>query len=86
MDIGNQTGRLKLEIIMKSAQQKNIPGFIITNVPLGSTEGGIAPPAHSIMFPLRSDVTAIKTAARTNPTLYLVNQGTIHQQMGSCRF
>jgi hypothetical protein len=38
------------------------------------------------MFPLRSDVTAIKTAARTNPTLYLVKQGTIINKWGVADF
>ncbi|HYJ38379.1 MAG TPA: BT_3928 family protein [Chitinophagaceae bacterium] len=75
----------KLEIIMKSAQQKNIPGFIITNVPLDHLREQ-SPGLLSIMFPLRSDVTAIKTAARTNPTLYLVNQGTIINKWGVADF
>ena len=38
------------------------------------------------MFPLRSDVTAIKTAARTNPTLYLIKQGTIINKWGYADF
>ena len=75
----------ELEIIMKLAQQKNIPGFIITNVPVDQIRNQ-SPRLVSIMFPLRSDVTAIKTAARTNPTLYLVKQGTIINKWGVADF
>jgi uncharacterized membrane protein YphA (DoxX/SURF4 family) len=76
---------LKLEIIMKLAQQKNIPGFIITNVALDQLLEK-SPRLIALMFPLRSDVTAIKTAARTNPTLYLVKQGTIINKWGVADF
>jgi uncharacterized membrane protein YphA (DoxX/SURF4 family) len=75
----------KLEIIMKLAQEKNIPGFIITNVPMDQLREQ-SPKLASLMFPLRSDVTAIKTAARTNPTLYLVKQGTIINKWGVADF
>ena len=75
----------KLEILMKLAQQKNIPGFIITNVPVEQLREQ-SPRLVSQMFPLRSDVTAIKTAARTNPTLYFVKQGTIINKWGVADF
>jgi uncharacterized membrane protein YphA (DoxX/SURF4 family) len=75
----------KLEILMKLAQQKNIPGFIITNVPMDQLREQ-SPRLVSQMFPLRSDVTAIKTAARTNPTLYFVKQGTIINKWGVADF
>lgn len=75
----------KLEIIMQAAIQKNIPGFIITNVPIPQMQEQ-SPRLLRLMFPLRSDVTAIKTAARTNPTLYLVKQGTIINKWGVADF
>ncbi len=76
---------VQLEMIMKLAQQKNIPGFIITNVPIEQLREQ-SPRLLTMMFPLRSDVTAIKTAARTNPTLYLVKQGTIINKWGVSDF
>jgi len=75
----------RLELIMKLAQDKNIPGFIITNVPVDQLREE-SPRLVASMFPLRSDVTAIKTAARTNPTLYLVKQGTIINKWGVADF
>ena len=74
-----------LEMIMKSAQEKHIPGFIITNVPVEQVRTH-SPALVKMMFPLRSDVTAIKTAARTNPTLYLVKQGNILNKWGAADF
>ena len=76
---------VKLEVIMKQAQSKNIPGFIITNVPMEQLREQ-SPHLLTMMFPLRSDVTAIKTAGRTNPTLYLVKQGTILDKWGEADF
>ena len=70
---------------MKSAQEKHIPGFIITNVPVEQLRSQ-SPGLVKMMFPLRSDVTAIKTAGRTNPTLYLVKQGTILNKWGEADF
>ncbi len=76
---------VRLELIMRMAQDKNIPGFIITNVPVEQLREQ-SPRLVAQMFPLRSDVTAIKTAARTNPTLYLVKQGTIINKWGVADF
>jgi len=74
-----------LEMIMKAAQEKHIPGFIITNVPVEQLRTQ-SPGLVKMMFPLRSDVTAIKTAGRTNPTLYLVKHGTILNKWGEADF
>ena len=74
-----------LEMIMQSAQKKHVPGFIITNVPVEQLRTN-SPGLAKMMFPLRSDVTAIKTAGRTNPTLYLVKQGNIINKWGEADF
>ena len=74
-----------LEMVMQSARQKNIPGFIITNIPLEQLRDD-SKQLLKMMFPLRSDVTAIKTAARTNPALYLIKQGTIIKKWGYADF
>jgi uncharacterized membrane protein YphA (DoxX/SURF4 family) len=74
-----------LQVIMKSALQKNIPGFILTNISVEKLREE-SPELVRLMFPLRSDVTAVKTAGRTNPTLYLVKQGTILNKWGMADF
>jgi hypothetical protein len=72
-------------MIMTHAQEKHIPGFIITNIAVQQLREN-SPNLVRMMFPLRCDVTAIKTAARTNPTLYLVKQGTIVSKWGEADF
>ena len=56
-----------------STGQKNIGTFMVTNLEVQADRTDFFPQ----LFPLRSDGTAIKTAARHNPTLFLINQGTI---------
>ena len=74
-----------LAMVMNQAEKKNIPGFLVTNIPIEQLR--IDPPAVFLEFtPLRCDATAIKTAARTNPTLYLVRKGTIVQKWGYADF
>jgi len=74
-----------LSIVMKQADQKNINGFLVTNIPLDQLRMD-PPPVFLEFTPLRCDATAIKTAARTNPTLYLVRKGTIIQKWGDADF
>ncbi len=74
-----------LAIVMNQAEKKNIPGFLVTNIQIEQLRHD--PPAVFREFtPLRCDATAIKTAARTNPTLYLVRKGTIVQKWGYADF
>jgi uncharacterized membrane protein YphA (DoxX/SURF4 family) len=74
-----------LAMIMQQANQKSIEGFIVTNIPIEQLRND--PPAAFLEFtPLRCDATAIKTAARTNPTLYLVKKGTIVKKWGYADF
>jgi hypothetical protein len=62
--------------LRKTANQKNIPVFIVT---ASANEAVIAlrntPFADIPVF--ECDFTAIRTAARTNPCLYLLKQGTV---------
>ena len=74
-----------LAMVMAQAEQKNISGFLVTNIPIEELRRD--PPTVFLEFtPLRCDATAIKTAARTNPTLYLVRKGTIVQKWGYADF
>jgi uncharacterized membrane protein YphA (DoxX/SURF4 family) len=87
MKNGYETGEWTevLSIVMKQASERNIGGFLVTNIPIDDLRND--PPKVFMEFiPLRCDATAIKTAARTNPTLYLVKQGTIVQKWGYADF
>jgi uncharacterized membrane protein YphA (DoxX/SURF4 family) len=65
-----------LNMIMRGAEKKHIKGFLVTNVPIETLR--VNPPDVFYAFmPLRCDATAIKTAARTNPALFLIKKGTI---------
>lgn len=66
-----------LEVIMKSANEKNIQGFLVTSIPAEELYSSQSPAVFNMLLPLRCDPVAIKTAARTNPTLYLIKKGTI---------
>lgn len=62
--------------VVNSAAEKGISGFLVTNLEIEKENRTFFPQ----LFPLRSDGTAIKTAARYNPTLFLINQGTIEKK------
>jgi uncharacterized membrane protein YphA (DoxX/SURF4 family) len=65
-----------LNMIMRGAEKKHIKGYLVTNVPIETLR--VNPPDVFYAFtPLRCDATAIKTAARTNPALFLIKKGTI---------
>lgn len=61
-----------LDRIIQQAGDKNIPAFLVTNISIDGSSTMLPG-----LTPLRCDAVAIKTAARANPTLYLVRQGTI---------
>jgi uncharacterized membrane protein YphA (DoxX/SURF4 family) len=65
-----------LSLVMRMAEQKKIEGFLVTNINMEALRAQ-APDAFFAFTPLLCDATAIKTAARVNPTLYLVKKGTI---------
>ncbi len=65
-----------LELLTQAARQKNIPRFLVTSIP-AETLRKDAPEAFHNYVPLRCDATALKTAARTNPAIYLIKNGTV---------
>jgi uncharacterized membrane protein YphA (DoxX/SURF4 family) len=73
-------------VIITYAKAKNIPVFYVTSdydaVYSWLKELGLNPDGTV----LKSDATAIKTAARTNPTLYLVKKSTILQKWSHADF
>ncbi len=65
-----------LNVVMKAAAKKDVQGFIVTSIPFETLRTN--PPNAFLAFtPLACDAVAIKTAARANPTLYLVKKGTV---------
>jgi len=66
----------KLHMIMRIAEKKHITGFMVTNVAMETLKQN-PPDVFYAFIPLRCDATAIKTAARTNPALFLIKKGTI---------
>ncbi len=68
----------ELAAIHQKAQNKGLPFFIVTN--LEHIDIGIDLPV------LRADGTAIKTAGRYNPTMFLINTGTIQQKWAAPDF
>jgi uncharacterized membrane protein YphA (DoxX/SURF4 family) len=65
-----------LSMIMLGAEKKHIKGYMVTNVPQETLRNN-PPDVFYAFMPLRCDATAIKTAARTNPALFLIKKGTI---------
>lgn len=74
-----------LEVVMEMAKQKKIEGFMVTNLTIDSLRND-PPPVFTTFTPLSCDATAIKTAARTNPALYLIKKGTILHKWGYADF
>src|SRR5262249_54035504 len=66
----------EFEKLRKVAEQKNIPVYIVTSSVNEATTGLQNTPLSNIPV-FECDFTAIRTAARTNPCLYLLNKGTV---------
>ena len=58
------------------ASEKNIPLYLVTSQPSEAVKAVAGTPFRSIQV-FKCDYTAIRTAARTNPELYLLKEGTI---------
>ena len=58
------------------AKEKNIPVFLVTTR-FNEATAAIAGTSFAGIKILKCDVTAVRTAARANPTIYLLNKGTI---------
>jgi uncharacterized membrane protein YphA (DoxX/SURF4 family) len=66
----------RFAILYAQAQQKNIPVYLVTTS-LDEASKAIAGTPFANMQIFKCDFTAIRTAARTNPCLYLLKQGTV---------
>lgn len=68
--------------LVQAAKQRNVPVFVVTSAPL--QQGAKILASHGLQqVPLFSlDFTAVRTAARTNPTLYHLKKGTIQNKYG----
>jgi uncharacterized membrane protein YphA (DoxX/SURF4 family) len=66
----------KFSEIYKEANAKNIPVYVVTGN-LEQAYRNFAATAFASVPVLRCDFTAIRTAARSNPTLYLIESGTV---------
>lgn len=71
-----------MQMILQKASTKGIKGFLVTNLELEPRPV----PSLTKLFPLRADGTAIKTAARHNPTLFLISRGTIREKWSAADF
>lgn len=70
------TWSAEFNAIYKQAIQKNIPAFLITGQ-VNNALARIQGQAYAAIPIFTCDNTTIRTAARTNPTLYIIQQGTI---------
>ena len=64
------------EAIYQLAKQKNVPAWLVTTQP-ATVPAAISGTSFRDIPIFSSDYTAIRTAARTNPCLYLLKNGTI---------
>jgi uncharacterized membrane protein YphA (DoxX/SURF4 family) len=62
--------------VYEEAGKKNIPVYMVTSQP-SVAPGKISGTVFKDIPVLKSDFTAIRTAARTNPTLFVLQEGTI---------
>ena len=67
---------------MNEAVKRNIKGFMVTNLDVETNREGFLPQ----LMAFKADGTAIKTAARYNPTLFLLKDGTILKKWSAVDF
>ncbi|HLX93470.1 MAG TPA: hypothetical protein VKR32_17420, partial [Puia sp.] len=76
----------EFSVILSLADSKRIPVYLVTADEAGAmnylTKNGLL---NNIIL-LRCDATAIKTAARVNPTLFLLKQANILEKWGAGDF
>ena len=68
------------------AQTKNIPVYLISADDVGAKNYLIKNNLQGKMVFFKCDATAIKTAARVNPTMYLLKQAIILNKCGAVDF
>jgi uncharacterized membrane protein YphA (DoxX/SURF4 family) len=72
----------KMDMIINEASKKKMKGFLVTNLDIPANHEGFLGPLTT----LKTDGTAIKTAARYNPTLFLIRNGTILKKWSAVDF
>jgi uncharacterized membrane protein YphA (DoxX/SURF4 family) len=72
----------RMNMIMNEAGKRNIKGFMVTNLDVETSREGFLPQ----LMAFKADGTAIKTAARYNPTLFLLKDGTILKKWSGVDF
>lgn len=71
-----------LKNLSSVAAQKDIPLYIVTAAPIGEVSETLNNNGLMGIQVFNSDNTVVRTAARTNPTIYFINQGTIKNKYG----
>lgn len=74
-----------LKLIKTSAQQKKIPVYIVTSASIPAVLGILNNNGIGDIQVFSCDNTAVRTAARTNPTFYLLQRGTILNKYSYCQ-
>ncbi|MBL7696605.1 MAG: DoxX family protein [Chitinophagaceae bacterium] len=72
----------RMDMIIAETSKKNMKGFLVSNLEIENNRKGFFPE----LTPLKTDGTAIKTAARYNPVLFLVDGGTIVEKWSAVDF
>jgi len=67
----------KLDVILQASKTKNIPAYLVTSLSAEELYGEKASNVFDQLLPLHCDPVVIKTAARANPTLFLIKKGTV---------
>lgn len=72
----------EMDMIINEAVKKGIKGFLVTNLDIPANHEGFL----GSLMTLKTDGTAIKTAARYNPTLFLIRNGTVLKKWSAMDF
>ncbi len=75
----------RADVMVQECSRKAIPSILVTSISLEELYKE-PPPLFYRMNPVTCDATAIKTAARANPTLYLLNRDTIVKKWAAADF
>jgi hypothetical protein len=74
-----------LQNIRAAAQQKKIPVYVVTSASIPFVTNILNNNGLGDIQVFSCDNTAVRTAARTNPTFYLIRQGTIISKYSYCQ-
>ena len=71
-----------VQILDSVARQKKLPLYVVTAAPISQVTATLNNNGLMNLQVFNCDNTVVRTAARTNPTLYLINNGTIKEKYG----